>query len=181
MILGIAGHMGSGKDTLAAYFIREHGYTRVGFADALKEEVLARLPRTLAAIGEVCYPEMSQAAIGAYLLRVKPPVIRALLQEYGTGVRRADDPEYWVDRLARRWPPWYYTVVPDVRFQNEVDYIKMWGGLVVRVERPGYEGDEHASEQLTTFPWDYVFANVGTVEHLWERAALWYASVEEET
>ena len=176
MILGIAGHMRSGKDTLAAYFVRAHGFARVGFADALKDEVLTRLPRTLAAIGELAYPELSTLAIGAYLLKTKPPVIRALLQEYGTQVRRADDPAYWLDRWEERRPVWGNVVAPDVRFTNEAEHVKAIGGMVVRVERPGHGGDGHESERLD-FPWDHVFQNAGTIQDLERHATTWYAYV----
>jgi len=178
MIIGITGHMGSGKDTLAAYFVRAHGFVRVGFADALKAEVLARLPQTLVALGELCFPEMSSAAIGAYLLRSKPPVIRALLQEYGTEVRRTDDPSYWLDAWEARRPVEADIVAPDVRFLNEAEHIKRLGGWVIRVQRPGYEGDGHASErEQAMIPCDRGLGNTGSIADLEAQAEVYYRSL----
>lgn len=37
MIIGISGRAGAGKDTVADIFIRKFGFTRVSFADSLKE------------------------------------------------------------------------------------------------------------------------------------------------
>lgn len=170
-IIGITGHMGAGKDTLASYFIREHGFVRVGFADALKDEVRTRLPRTLALIGGTDSAD--------YVLDHKPPLIRALLQEYGTQVRRRDDPNYWINRWVDRLPTGDVTIVtPDVRFENEAQRIVNLGGMVVRVERPGYHGNGHESEQLV-WAYSHVFQNTGTVEELEKQAAVWYTSLGE--
>lgn len=51
---------------------------------------------------------------------------------------------------AMMWPK-IHVVVSDVRFRNEVEELKKAGGLVLKVVRPGYEGDVgisgHASEE----------------------------------
>jgi dephospho-CoA kinase len=36
-IIGIAGHVGAGKDAAASVLVREFGYVRVGLADPLKQ------------------------------------------------------------------------------------------------------------------------------------------------
>ena len=46
-----------------------------------------------------------------------------------------------------RLPLMAKVVVPDVRFENEVQVILAMEGHVVRVVRPGYTGDTHASER----------------------------------
>lgn len=178
MIIGISGHFGAGKDAIADVLIRRYGFKRLGFADALKDEVLDRLPRTLAAIGELAYPELSTLAIGAYLLRTKPPVIRALLQEYGTEVRRRDRLDYWLDKWEERHGGCTENlVVPDVRFRNEAEEIKRLGGWMIRVERPGHNGDDHPSErsgEFEDFRWDDTFHNDQTLGDLERRIIAWY-------
>ena len=37
IILGMKGQAGSGKDTVANYLVKKHGFTRIAFADPLKE------------------------------------------------------------------------------------------------------------------------------------------------
>ncbi len=39
MIIGICGLIGSGKDTIAEYLIKEHNYIKLSFADKLKDSV----------------------------------------------------------------------------------------------------------------------------------------------
>ena len=37
MIIGLTGYARSGKDTVANYLVEHHGYTRVAFADAIRD------------------------------------------------------------------------------------------------------------------------------------------------
>jgi hypothetical protein len=57
-------------------------------------------------------------------------------------------------------------VIDDVRFGNEAEMIRAYGGTIVHIERPGLTAVEaHASEALDFEP-DYAFVNGGTVEDL---------------
>ena len=191
MILGVVGHMGAGKDVVAERLVTRYGFTRVAFADALKDEVATRLRRTVLRILEadkvwwqrLCrYASQQGLAIDEPLKLLfglwidKPPTIRALLQEYGTEVRRADRRYYWetawTERVTARfglppqtWPP---IVVPDVRFPGEAAWLRMHVGTwMILVERPGYVGDAHASEtQVSTIPVDATLINAGDLDDL---------------
>ena len=44
MILGLAGYGGSGKDAVASYLVEHHQFTRVAFADPIKEMALRQNP-----------------------------------------------------------------------------------------------------------------------------------------
>lgn len=65
------------------------------------------------------------------------PLVREVLKFWGNDVRRAQNPDYWVDMAT------VYTeeqrsmgvscVIPDVRRQNEAGFIKDAGGLLVRL------------------------------------------------
>jgi hypothetical protein len=65
------------------------------------------------------------------------PLVREVLKFWGNDVRRAQNPDYWVDMAA------VYTeeqrgmgvscIIPDVRRQNEAGFIKDAGGLLVRL------------------------------------------------
>ena len=164
-----------GKDSVADVLVRRYGFVRRGFADALKDEVLDRLPRTLGAYLESTMHLENTADRRRLMYELKPPLVRALLQEYGTEVRRADDPRYWVKKVAG-WGEDYRPqrlVVPDVRFRNEIEFVRALGGRYVRVDRPGVESvalDTHASEsELDGVEPDYVIRNDGTLKDLERR------------
>lgn len=177
MIIGISGYIGTGKSVVARHLSERHGFTVLPLADALKQEVLKRFPLTLAAILAIPRPfdkqgkivvESSEMRRAVYV--EKPPGIRELLQEYGTDVRRADDPEYWV----KRWLVTYgslgkpHVVVPDVRFPNEARMVTELGGYLIRVLRPGHgaPASRHASEQEPSWRVHALIDNDGTLEDL---------------
>ena len=64
---------------------------------------------------------------------------RTLLQWWGTDFRRAKDPEYWVKRLKTTLDNHNPDValITDVRFPNELDAIRAWGGVYVEVVNTG--------------------------------------------
>ena len=70
---------------------------------------------------------------------------RTLLQHVGTDVIRKQMPSYWVDFISdilRFFPDeWDYVIIPDTRFPNEIDRLRINGFPVthIRVIRPNFE------------------------------------------
>lgn len=142
MIIGICGYKGSGKSTVAEYIAKTYDFQRVNFKDALVEEMRERFPDTIRAIMEE-YPEVKS------FFDDKPPIARALMQNYGTDVRRKDNPDYWVEKYGKKIDSLgdYNIVTDDVRFLNEADAVKLAGGVIIRVVVEGEESaDAHVSE-----------------------------------
>jgi energy-coupling factor transporter ATP-binding protein EcfA2 len=97
--------------------------------------------------------------------------VRRILQWWGTEYRRAQDPDYW----TKAWETALvelpdrngHILVDDVRFHNEVDVIQRNGGVLIRVERPGFNGaNDHSSENsLDDFNgWNMILCNDGSLE-----------------
>lgn len=170
-IIGISGKIGHGKDVIASYLVGHHGFQIIRMSDEIKEEILARLPRTLAAIASFTHPALNTPeGLRKLVYDIKPYGVRELLQEYGTEVRRADSFDYWVQKWEARIRHWKGSrvVVPDIRYENEVLAIWNMGGAVWRVERPGAPSNDHVSEtSLDHFTrWNARIENNGTVEEL---------------
>ena len=96
--------------------------------------------------------------------------VRRLLQWWGTEYRRAQDPDYWTKAWSRKIDQFdienIHVLVDDVRFMNELNTIREHGGLIVKIERPGFSGaNNHASEtSLDDYAdWSYVVVNDGTL------------------
>lgn len=126
-VVGLAGQAGVGKDFLAKTFFSRYGYLSTALADEIKVRVVA-----------------SRRATFEEVFVTKPPHIRKLLQEEGTERGRdVHGEDYWADVLEAklrtnlfRWPHLGRYAVCDVRFSNEVAWIKRLGGRVFKVDAP---------------------------------------------
>jgi hypothetical protein len=121
-IIGLCGYAGSGKDALGAILVRKHGFQRIAFADAVKEQAI------------------EEGWSGR-----KDDEGRRLLQDIGME-KRLEDPLYWIKRASEK-VNCVNVVFTDVRFPNEVDFIRGIGGELVWISRPGVGPvNEHISE-----------------------------------
>lgn len=171
IVIGLTGKQGAGKDSVADVLVELHGFTKMAFADPLK----AMVRRLDPIIGHELYvgccdecndTEVTEVRMSDALkfgfddnsLKESPwaEEVRDLWQRFGTDVMRAEDPDYWV-RVAEAdlWEVAAHTdriVFTDVRFENEALMIQTLPGEATvalwEIARPGYEGDDHESEQL---------------------------------
>lgn len=175
-LIGLIGKKRSGKDTFAAALTEDLRYTRVAFADPLREAALAldplvgrvALPGNPSPIADVRLSALI-SAIGWESAKDYVPEVRRILQRLGTESIRALDEDFWIrvgsTRIDGASGP---VVVTDVRYPNEADAIRSRGGFLVRITRPGDPvGEEHISERaLDDYRVDYQVPNDGTVEDL---------------
>lgn len=131
MIISFTGYKRSGKSE-SAKFLEKFGFERINFKDSLIDEIRQNFPDLLKVIGDD--------------FENKPPAVRTLLQNYGTEVRRRDNPNYWTDKWISKVRDKENVVVDDCRFLNEAEAIKNLGGIIIRIIRPGFTGDSHQSE-----------------------------------
>lgn len=186
MILGLSGTKGSGKDTVAAYLVKEHGFERKAFADPLKRSIAAlfNIPFTevdklknmeiLVGIGRIGESEYDQ-----WIQYAGYPGLhfREFIQRYGTEAHRdVFGEDFWLDYTlpVQGFYPGRAIVVTDVRFVNEADRVRLLGGYVVLIHRNKtalHSKNQHRSEQFA-FAADYEITNDGTLHEL-------YAKIEE--
>ena len=174
-IIGITGFKHVGKSTAAKY-LESKGFTRHNFKDAMVQEIKANFPDLLKEIQEA-YPLGGCPRLGLKwqytideLFTTKPPLMRALMVNYGTDVRRKDNPHYWVSEWIDKVIKINGNIVADdVRFHNEADAVKMGKGIIIRLERDGVTtGGNHASEteQLQIVPDYTIKTKDGDIEDL---------------
>ncbi|MBI3925113.1 MAG: hypothetical protein HY319_06200 [Armatimonadetes bacterium] len=166
MLIGLAGYAGVGKDTAADVLVEEFDFRRVAFADPMREalELLdpficngEQEPIRLCSLVQSC--GWNQAKQNAE--------VRRLLQAMGTEVgRNLLGQDLWVQLAARKFVD--RTVVTDTRFPNEARLIKQSGGVLVRLNRPGFGPvNDHLSDRaFDTWKYDHLIENEGTVEEL---------------
>ena len=109
---------------------------------------------------------------------------RSLLQHFGTEEVRANDPNFWVDTVARLLKAtqndWDYILIPDVRMPNEIeriyDFFNYNDIITVRVERYNrdetlYESPDFTKEQHSHYSEialdDYAFQYIIENHHLY--------------
>lgn len=140
MIIGLCGFKGSGKTVVANHLITEYGFVAHNFKSALNKEVKQNFPELLDVLANAYHMDIDKLFVN------KPVGMRALLQNYGTDVRRAEDPGYWVKEWCKDLHDENY-VVDDVRFLNEARAIRDRHGIIIRVTRPDITtGGSHLSE-----------------------------------
>lgn len=121
MIIGLAGYAGCGKDTIADLL---PGFKKLSFAHALKLDV---------------FPLLCQIGLDIND-RSQKEIARPLLVAWGAVARKVN-PNYWIDRLDDHMgineQGCSRFVISDVRYPNEADWIKVKGGKVFYLSRPG--------------------------------------------
>lgn len=169
-IIGIIGKKRTGKDTLAAALVAEHGFRRLAFADRLKAMALDVNPAVDSDLdGRMYSLAESVAVFGWERTKDECPEARRFLQTLGVAVREHIDGDAWVrpvlQEAAAATEP---IVITDVRFPNEAEAIRAAGGYLIRIERPSVSScDSHVSESgLPDVPVDYVICNTGSVNDL---------------
>ena len=139
MIIGICGLIGSGKGTVADILV-EQGFTKVSFADKLKDGVATIFGWDRALLeGDTDESRSWREQTDNFWTQETGRTItpRVVLQEFGTEcMREGFDNGVWVSLLKKYLldNPGYY-VVPDVRFRNEQNMIRELGGEIWQVKR----------------------------------------------
>lgn len=150
-IIGIIGAIGSGKDTIADYLIREREFKKASFARRVKDVVAVVFgwDRVLLE-GSTRESREWREQVDAFW-GLSP---RVALQKIGTEMFRdhiRDD--VWVRAVEKELSaePDQHFVITDCRFQNEIDAIRACGGKLIYVERgPAPEWVPRAIEAYKT-------------------------------
>jgi len=163
MLIGLIGVKRSGKDTVADYLKEQYGFWKEAFAAKLKE-----IAKDLWDLSDEQVNGTTEQKETVDPRWGKSP--RELMQQLGTEVGRTCHDETWICYLMRHvdgaLEMGANVVITDVRFKNEARAVLAAGGALVRVARPGFDGDAHASEQKQIAV-DFTLANDGDLDHLY--------------
>lgn len=163
--IGLVGYSQSGKDTVASILVEKYGYTRVAFADKIREFLYGLNP--MVACSPTGYLQDLVNLVGWDAAKQEPQV-RRLLQDLGNSARKTIDENVWVTLALGNIDVNQRVVITDVRFENEAMMIKLMGGQLWRVKRVGVGPvNDHVSEsELEGYKVDQIFVNNGTIEDL---------------
>lgn len=166
MIIGIAGKARTGKDTVAKYLFANYSFTRIAFADPVKQAAQVIFGLT----NEQTWDDAHKEVVIPYW--GKSP--RQMFQLVGTEcVKPHFGEDIWVKRLAMVADILGTDdiVIPDVRFEAEAAWIRQNGGYIVHLERPGaMTVSSHVSEAGIKFePGDHIMTNDSSIKRLHDR------------
>jgi len=167
MLIGVIGKAGAGKDTFAKYFI-DRGWKRYGFADPLKRMLECAFDIDPAVWDDHETKERKIPWLG------RSP--RYLAQTIGTEWgRNLVHPDVWLllaEQVMIKEPK---LIIPDVRFDNEAQWILRNGGTLIMVQKDeqwAVDNGGHASENgITRYYAGHVVYNNGTIEELHGQAS----------
>tara|TARA_B100000035_G_scaffold196985_1_gene168337 strand:- start:368 stop:979 length:612 start_codon:yes stop_codon:yes gene_type:complete len=141
MIIGICGLIGCGKGTVGDILVDDYGFTKLSFADKLKDGVATVFNWDRAMLeGDTVESREWRETQDDFWTRETGRTItpRLVLQEFGTDcMRHGFDDGIWVSLVKQelvKYPNKNF-VIPDVRFPNEANMIKSIHGEVWRVRR----------------------------------------------
>lgn len=194
MLLGLCGFAGSGKDTVASYLIDNHGFSKVAFADAIKDILSAIYGwdrQTLEGLTseDRDFREKEDTWWSKELGISCTP--RNQMQIWGTEIgRKRVHPDLWIlcvkRKVERLLEEGKHVVITDCRFMNECDLVKQLGGSLVRVHRnypEWYPVALHTPEEMSSlYPEihvseysaihvevDHIFSNTESISSLHEQ------------
>jgi hypothetical protein len=156
MLIGIVGFIGSGKGTVADILVNKHNFTKLSFADTVKDATAAIFgwPRHLLE-GDTDESRAFREATDDWWsekmgYNFSP---RMALQMMGTEAgREVFHPDIWIHSLERKMDMYPNVVIADVRFPNEIAFIQSKGGFVIRVKRgpdPEWYDLAHAANNIS--------------------------------
>jgi|SRR5215471_3216268 len=174
MLIGLTGLKGAGKDTVAAFLVKQHGFERRAFADPLKKSVAALFDIPFHHVDKLKNDPHAIVSLTVHETgETHDLTFRTFLQRYGTEAHR-DVPEmghdFWVELLlpVRGYYAERNIVISDVRFDNEAKRITLLDGINVEVSRAtAVSKDPHRSEDgIDPDLVDYTIFNNGSLDEL---------------
>lgn len=184
-IIGIAGKAGSGKDTVARFILENPAFSHFkvrSFAGPLKEVICAL---TGCSIKDLENPDFKKKEVPGFPpiyemeykktfkksdlfipnIKERPCTYRDLLQYIGTDMFKDKfGTDFWINRLKIDSD----TIITDVRFPEEADFVESNGGTLISISRGSSNVDKHVSESYDVIG-DYHIDNTGTLEDLGQR------------
>lgn len=143
ILIGLSGHLGSGKDTVAELLIKNYTPMKyeckhIKFATKVKE-ISAMLTNTGKTYEESLADNLSAEGKAKFIPELGMSLGK-IQQQIGEGLRNLIHPDVWVHALLSNVKSdtedsKTITIISDVRYPNEVVAIHKRGGIVIRINR----------------------------------------------
>lgn len=161
-LIALTGYAGSGKSTVARHLVEAHGFTLVKFASPLKQML-----KCLGLGDREIEGDLKEKPHSVLCGKTPRHAMQTLGTEWG---RDLIGSHLWVnvavESVLACFDQGGSVVIDDLRFENEADAVRILGGEIISVVRPGIGSvSRHPSEHQEVWP-THAFHNNGTVEEL---------------
>lgn len=167
LLIGLAGRARTGKTTAANHLANMHGFQTYAFADPLRDGLMNIFNLSPCDFDD----DRKEQPIG-WLGRSARELMQSMGTEWG---RNMVHPELWLllaeqnlEFLGQAHDAATGFVISDLRFENEADFVRKRGGIVIHVLRPdATEVNPHVSETgIGIQDNDLVLHNEGALDDL---------------
>jgi dephospho-CoA kinase len=192
MIIGICGFQSSGKDTVADYLVKEHGFIKMSFASKLKDIISMMFGWPREKLEGLTKEDREWREQVDYwwsdTLNMQQLTPRYVMQYFATDLfRNKFHPDIWVKIVENELKKLLEEstkpniVISDCRFSNEINMLIRLGGKIIHVHRNPpqwfykYRAGEYpqamSSKHVSEISWikcyyDYEIDNSGTIDEL---------------
>lgn len=170
-VVGFAGPQGSGKDTCGEILAKNFNYLKAAFANPVRAALYALNPLVELDNGIVARLRTIVDQIGWDSAKRNSKDLRQLMQRMGTEAGRdIHGRDCWI-RIASslRACGRYNVAFCDVRFPNEVEFIKASGGIIIYVQKndvPAQVANHRSEEYNVLDDADFILCNNGSISDL---------------
>lgn len=174
MIIGVLGLIGSGKNTVGEILKKEYSFEQVSFASTLKDAVSVMFdwPRHLLEGDTDESRDFREKQDVFWSKKFNRPITpRSILQQFGTEIVRNNLLQnFWVFSLEKRLNINKNYVLTDVRFKNEIEWLKSQNSILVEIRRgvlPHWYSVAKQANSGNTKAADFMYKNVHPSEWDW--------------
>jgi dephospho-CoA kinase len=185
-IIAICGEKRSGKDVLANYIAHKYGYTKLAFADPLKNivKLIFDFNDIQVGIDEINCNGTEKDTIDERW-GISP---RQALQFFGTEIFQNNiqqlipniNKDFFANSLINKIKDNHTYVISDIRFLHEYEKLKNYDLTIIRISRPTnfFNTDNHLSEQeFKKLPFDFEIVNDTTIQKYFHKYDLFHLRV----
>ena len=158
-LIGITGKAGSGKDTVADIILQQYP----GFKRAMAKPIKGAFKAVFGFDPDQLPRDSKEKQIPGFDFSA-----RKAMQTLGTEWGRTLDKNLWLKLAHENYKFCLrksgYLIIPDIRFDNEAEWIRANGGILIEVSRKDLaEVEAHESESGVGEPPDYTIRNNGSI------------------
>ncbi|GAA2321953.1 hypothetical protein GCM10010149_88820 [Nonomuraea roseoviolacea subsp. roseoviolacea] len=170
--VGVHGYAGSGKDTFADALVENYEFTKIAFADPLRDILIDTNPMLMVEDGQPVYLADVVSTLGWSEAKALYPDIRRMMVALGQSAKGRLHQRVWLNHALARAEGLDRVVFSDVRYMVEATTLKeCYGAELVHIIRPGTDpANEDEALSLPPDLFKYVIRNDGDIVDLRARA-----------